>query len=257
MVTVSIIVPCYHSARFIERALNSFEAQTFKDFEIICVIDDVDFDNTVEIIENHYLKFMIRMFATTNKTSPAKARNTGIKHARGKYVAFCDSDDWWEPTKLEEQVLALDFPFLDLSYTLTEIHHLDGTTHIAGENYSKSNLRWKNMAPHSSVMVKKWVATKFPFNENMKAIDDQEWLHRLDDEYYHMELIPKVLTHAEVWGGNLTNDNKSCFKQNLNMHFARGEYYTGLYKYIVWQIIPTLVELKGKFFIKGTWRLNK
>jgi glycosyltransferase involved in cell wall biosynthesis len=104
MPKVSIILPIYNSAQFIEEALESIRQQTFQDYEVL-VVDDGSGDQTGEIVKRH--KDRLR-YIYQEHGGPAKARNRGIRESTGKYVAFLDSDDLWLPTKLEKQVDMMD-----------------------------------------------------------------------------------------------------------------------------------------------------
>ena len=96
---ISIIMPTYNRAGYIEEALDSIKKQTFTDYEII-VVDDGSTDNTREILEKHE---EIRCFYVDHM-GIAGARNTAVKAARGKWIAFLDSDDLWKEDKLLKQV---------------------------------------------------------------------------------------------------------------------------------------------------------
>lgn len=102
---VSVIIPTYNSAHFIIEAVDSVLAQTFTDFEVL-VIDDGSKDNTKEVLTEKYGN-SIQYFYKEN-SGVSKARNFGIEKAKGKYVAFLDSDDAWIPEKLEKQIVALE-----------------------------------------------------------------------------------------------------------------------------------------------------
>lgn len=98
--TVSVIIPSYNSAFYLLETLDSVLLQSYQDFEII-LVDDGSTDNTKEVIQP-YLKYINYVYQE-NK-GPAPARNTGIRGARGKYIAFNDSDDSWLPQKLAIQI---------------------------------------------------------------------------------------------------------------------------------------------------------
>jgi len=97
---ISIIIPTYNREDCVRQSLDSALAQTFRDFELI-VVDDGSSDGTVEILKSYGDK--IRLICQKNAGAGA-ARNTGIRAAQGKYVAFLDSDDQWRPEKLEVQM---------------------------------------------------------------------------------------------------------------------------------------------------------
>jgi len=89
--TVSVIIPTYNRAHTIGRAIKSVLNQTYQDFEII-VVDDGSTDNTEEVVKSFRDK-RIRYIQHKKNKGAAAARNTGIKSAKGKYIAFQDSDD--------------------------------------------------------------------------------------------------------------------------------------------------------------------
>lgn len=96
----SIIIPCFNSAAYINRCVNSLNKQKFKNFEAI-FIDDCSKDETYKILkdfENSNNNF--KVLQTNKNSGPATARNLGISIARGKYICFLDSDDWWFKFKL-------------------------------------------------------------------------------------------------------------------------------------------------------------
>jgi len=101
--TVSVIIPTYNRAHLVGRSIQSVINQTYQDFEII-VVDDGSTDNTEDIIKEFQKKDKrIKHIKHNKNKGGSAARNTGIRAARGEYIAFLDSDDEWMPTKLEKQ----------------------------------------------------------------------------------------------------------------------------------------------------------
>ncbi len=105
MVKVSVVIPVYNVERYIRETLESVLAQTMPDFEII-VVDDGSSDRSLEICRE-FTDPRLRIVSQTNR-GLAGARNTGIRHAQGEYIAFLDSDDLWRPEKLATHVRHLD-----------------------------------------------------------------------------------------------------------------------------------------------------
>jgi len=102
--TVSVIIPTYNRARYLPEAIESVLGQTYKDIEII-VVDDGSTDDTREKLR----PYMDRIkYVHTDNGGPARARNVGMRMARGKYIAFLDSDDHYYPYKIEVQAGFLD-----------------------------------------------------------------------------------------------------------------------------------------------------
>jgi hypothetical protein len=102
---VSIVIPLYNKALYVERALDSIKAQTFPDFEVI-VVDDGSTDEGAAIVAR-YPDPRVRLITQSN-AGPGPARNAGIAEAQGEFVAFLDADDEWFSTYLEESVRSLE-----------------------------------------------------------------------------------------------------------------------------------------------------
>src|SRR3989442_12041514 len=102
---VSVIIPLFNKAPYIERALSSVAAQTYRDFELI-VIDDGSTDEGPRVVEA-FNDLPIRLIRQEN-AGPGAARNRGLGLAQGELVAFLDADDEWLPSYLSESVRLLD-----------------------------------------------------------------------------------------------------------------------------------------------------
>lgn len=109
MATVSVIIPCYNSEKHIEKCIESLANQTFKDFDIY-IIDDFSKDDSIKKIENCVNKYDLAIHLLINESNmgPSLARKRGIEDAASKYIAFCDSDDTYEPTFLKKMVGMLE-----------------------------------------------------------------------------------------------------------------------------------------------------
>ncbi|MCU0694119.1 MAG: glycosyltransferase [Polyangiaceae bacterium] len=101
--TVSVVVPAYNAAWCVGKAIDSVLAQTYRDFEII-VVNDGSTDDTLAVLRGY--GDAIRIVDQRNG-GMSNARNAGIRAARGQFLAFLDSDDWWLPNKLGLQVQLL------------------------------------------------------------------------------------------------------------------------------------------------------
>ena len=101
MKLVSVIIPIYRVEKYIAATVESVLAQTYKNFELL-IVDDGSPDKSVEICQQ-FTDSRIRIIRQENR-GVAAARNTGIRHAKGDYLAFLDADDIWLPEKLEKHV---------------------------------------------------------------------------------------------------------------------------------------------------------
>ncbi len=98
MIRISIILPCYNVAQYIERCLNSIIEQSFKEFEII-IINDGSTDNILEVCSEYLKDERIKIYTFENQ-GVSQARNEGLLLAKGEYVYFCDTDDFINPETL-------------------------------------------------------------------------------------------------------------------------------------------------------------
>lgn len=108
---ISIIVPVYNAENYIDETIQTVINQTCQDWELL-LVDDCSVDRSVEVIQatiNRYeqkgiAKGRIRLILKQQNEGAAKARNTGVTEARGRYIAFLDSDDLWYPDKLLKEL---------------------------------------------------------------------------------------------------------------------------------------------------------
>lgn len=125
-IIVSVVMPVFNTEKFVKAAIESVLAQTFRDFELL-IIDDQGTDRSIAIcrsIHDPRLKIIQQ-----NNRGLAGARNTGIRNARGKYIALLDSDDLWEPEKLAMHVDHFDAS-LNVGISFTGARLIDEDGHI-------------------------------------------------------------------------------------------------------------------------------
>ena len=147
MPKVSVIIPTYNYGKYIEKAIDSVLAQTYKDFEII-VVDDGSTDNTREIIETRY-KDKVRYFYQENKGAPV-ARNKGIKESMGEYLVFLDADDWLMPMALLSRLEYLKKHF-DCGWIIVTIRCVVRDSGRFAENFFNKIMPKEN--PEVSVII--------------------------------------------------------------------------------------------------------
>lgn len=104
-IEVSVVIPAYNAAEGISRAIDSVLGQTYQNYEII-VINDYSTDETACILQRYCEK--ISLLNLTQNQGVGHARNCGIGVARGRYIAFLDADDFWQPEKLEKQLAFME-----------------------------------------------------------------------------------------------------------------------------------------------------
>lgn len=122
---VSIITPSYNTGNHIVKTIDSVLTQTYKNWEMI-IVDDCSTDNTIDIINNYKYDKRIKVVVNEKNSGAAISRNKGLRLAKGKWIAFLDSDDLWEPRKLELQIQYMKENDYKFSYTDYQIIQPNG-----------------------------------------------------------------------------------------------------------------------------------
>lgn len=142
---VSIIMPSYNCGKYVEETIRSVQAQTYQNWEIIFV-DDYSMDDTVKYVSKmRDNDSRIHIYQNISNLGAAVSRNNALKVAQGRWIAFLDSDDIWEPTKLENQVRFMEENGYEFSYT--EYQEMDADGNLTGVTVSgpkRVTKRWMN-----------------------------------------------------------------------------------------------------------------
>lgn len=114
---VSIITPSFNCSSFIAATIESIQSQTYQNWELL-ITDDCSSDDTREVIRVYADKdSRIKLLELEKNSGAGVARNNSIKAAKGRYIAFCDSDDRWYPDKLEKQLNYMNVKDCGMSHT--------------------------------------------------------------------------------------------------------------------------------------------
>lgn len=113
---VSIIMPSYNTVNYIGETIESVLAQTYENWELI-IVDDCSTDNTDEEVTSYLDDKRIRYIKNDKNSGAAISRNRALREAKGRWIAFLDSDDLWEATKLDEQIKFMKKNDYHFSYT--------------------------------------------------------------------------------------------------------------------------------------------
>lgn len=178
---VSVIMPYYKKSEFINASVNSILNQSFKEFEII-LIDDELTKNSYEILENvKKLDVRIRVFKNKKNLGAGQSRNDAINFCKGQYIAFCDCDDLWRQNKLEKQMKFMKDCNLEFSFTSYEIINNDNLK--IGFREAQKNLSFKQLRNScdiglSTVIIQKNIFNneKFRFGKTKTKEDFILWL---------------------------------------------------------------------------------
>lgn len=180
---VSIIIPAYNRENLILKALHSIQQQTYTNWECV-VVDDGSTDNTLQVVEL-LAKEDARFKCISNSRSKGAqgARNTGILHAKGTWIAFNDSDDEWMPDKLEKQITILQEEkfneFLVIHGDCVVDDHKTGSREIWSLNRLEDELPLRYFLKESSILFPSILTSKKVLEE-VGLLDEnvpsyQEW----------------------------------------------------------------------------------
>jgi glycosyltransferase involved in cell wall biosynthesis len=192
---VSVIIPVFNGAGYIEKAIESVLTQTYQDLELI-IVDDGSNDDTANIVKSYEDDRIIYIFQKNSGVSAA--RNLGIQVSRAKFIAFLDSDDWWLPTKLEKQLECFKtFPEAGFIYCATNV--VDRLGNLEAYLPTKPNgqildiLLMGNFAPPSTVITRRVVLENAGFfDENLPVAEDWDLWLRIG-ALYSLASVPEPL----------------------------------------------------------------
>ncbi len=136
MKKVSIVIPVYNASTTLDRCLGSIFAQTYQDFEIICV-NDASTDNSLEVLEKYAKKDNRLSYSSIEHGGVSAARNAGIQKTTGEYLQFIDADDDFDPTYLEKMVGLIEKTGSDMA--ICRYNHVFFRTYVQDRVYDLSN----------------------------------------------------------------------------------------------------------------------
>lgn len=205
----SIIIPNYNGSLFLKECLDSIQGQTFKDFEAI-IIDDGSTDDSRSIV-SHYVEAdsRFKLMAISNTGLPSKVRNEGIRAAKGEWISFLDSDDYWTLDKLQK---VHDFISNSKDSALVGIGHNEyqfeeggqneksDFRNLSGPNFYEDLILNGNCFSTSCMTVKKTVLLEvgsFSEDDRFYIVEDYDLWMKLSNigSLYNM---PDVLTHYRI-----------------------------------------------------------
>jgi glycosyltransferase involved in cell wall biosynthesis len=226
---VSIIIPTYNRANDLDRCLKSLQNQTYKNFEVL-VCDDGSTDNTEEIVAKYNSILTIKYIKDDNFGGPASPRNNGISEAKGDWICFLDSDDWWYPNKLEVSLPYLedyDLIYHDLDiYTNVQKSNGVAKGRILNGNIAKDLIINGNGIVNSSVLIRKNIVDlvgKITEDKNLIAVEDYDYWIRVAKVTNRLKYINQSL------GGYWVGENISySVKQIDRAKFLLDKYFQDL-----------------------------
>jgi glycosyltransferase involved in cell wall biosynthesis len=215
---VSIIVPTYNRAHTVGCAIRSVLSQTYQNFDII-VVDDGSVDNTEDTVKG-LEDPRIRYIRHERNRGGSAARNTGIKAARGEYIAFQDSDDEWLPEKLSKQMQVFANGSIEAGVVYTRLWRIkDGKkvytpsadlTQIQGNIHNKL-LRGNFVATPTAVVRKECFERAGMFDEQLPRFQDWDLFIRIS-RFYEFACVNEPLVVSYLMPDSISANSHATIK---------------------------------------------
>jgi glycosyltransferase involved in cell wall biosynthesis len=249
---VSIVIPSYNNGHLLNRLINCLLAQTYKNWEAL-IIDNNSIDNTDQIL-NKLKDKRFKISKINNNGIIAKSRNLGMKLSQGEWIAFLDSDDWWEPNKLEI-CIELAIEGYDLIYHKMQIIFDSSSSskkiyigRNSNINHHKDLLINGNFIPNSSVVIKKNILNpigEISENPNLIGAEDYNYLLRISKFTNKIKYINQTLGYYYISSNGVSRKNMAtchleavkefldeCSRLNRKFVLANVSYINGKYNYL-------------------------
>ena len=230
---VSVIMPTYNNALYIEEAIESVIYQNI-DYELL-IIDDASTDNTYQIVKP-YLSDRIRYIKNKKNQGVAKSRNRGVLLATGVYIAFLDSDDWWKQGKLKTQIKKMEQTNAVLCYTWRELYSEEGISYKKVMKYPTTvtykKLLRNNVIACSSVVLRNDIAKEFLMEHDEFHEDYLTWI-RIVSKYGEAVGINKPYLNSRMTANGKSRNKIKTLKMTygvyrcLHLNWLLCLYYTG------------------------------
>ncbi len=213
---VSVVIASFNMGQYLPQAIQSILDQTYKNLEVI-VIDDGSTDDTESNVSSMLGDTRLRYIKQVNLGQP-KAKNNGLAHCQGEFIAFCDGDDLWEKNKLELQIPLFNRPEVGVVYS--EVSYIDENN----QRYDKQppyeryqgkiteQLLEKNFVPFGTAIIRKECLDKDGvFNDEYRmGIDWDLWLrYSLNWEF---SFCPSKTYIYREWSGQMSNNMKGRYE---------------------------------------------
>lgn len=218
---VSIITPVYNAEEFIVQTIESVQAQTYNDWELL-LIDDCSTDSSAELIRSFTDNDNRIRYVKLNKNSGAAVtRNTGLAMAKGRYIAFLDSDDIWKAQKLEKQMELIKEK--DIGFVFTSYRYImqDGSPMSkvarAPEKIDYNGLLKNTIIGCSTVLIDKKIIGDFRMANVRRGQDTATWLQLLKKTDYAYGIYDDLVWYRVV-SGSLSDNKFTAIKRTWNTY---------------------------------------
>ncbi|MGX7348645.1 glycosyltransferase family 2 protein [Dolosicoccus paucivorans] len=233
---ISVITPVYNAQEFIQETIESVQNQTFQQWEMILVNDQTP-DNSVALIEELMQNDpRLKLIHLPENGGAAVARNAGLDEARGRYVAFIDSDDVWHPQKLEKQLEFMQENQYDFTYTNFALMTEEGDIRKDRVNLPLElgyyDLLKNTSIACSTVMIDRQKVGPFQMPLVRKGQDTATWLMLMRERGVKAYGLNEVLNYYRQVQGSISSNKFGALKRTWYLYhhleglpFLKASYY--------------------------------
>lgn len=249
MKLISIIMPYYKKKAFVEEAINSVLRQSYKKFELILIYDDEDLDDYKYISNLSKKDKRIKLFKNKKNLGSGLSRNLGIKHSKGFYLAFLDSDDVWFKDKLKVQLKYMENNKLLASFTAYKI--INEKSQVIGFRKANKTINFSDLINScdlglSTVIIKSSIIKKKFYFPNLKTKEDYVfWLNIAKKNIIFYGLSKKL----SAWRRLSNSLSSNFFQKILDGYLVYYKYMKyNFFKSIYYLIVLSCYYLKKRFY---------
>ena len=217
---ITVVMPNYNGHRFVEQAVDSVLSQTYQNFELL-IVDDCSKDDSLQLIKQKAQSdSRIRIIALERNAGVAKARNVGIKEAKGRYIALLDNDDLWTKDKLERQLVLAEkgADIVYCSYDFIDEHNNEiKKPFIVPRQTNFNKMLASSVISCSTSFIKTELMQAHPFNLEFYHEDYVLWMEllRVCPVAYGNQ---KVMMHYRQVTGSRSNKKGNAAKERWNIY---------------------------------------
>lgn len=254
MSLVSVIMNCHNGEKFLNESLKSVIDQTYQNWELI-FFDNLSNDNSKKILQNYKDK-RIKYYSSKKFLDLYAARNEAIDKSNGKYISFLDTDDYWAPNKLEEQIKFLES---NREYKIVYSNY-----YIFDQKKKTESVKHKSTLPFGfisqklldfycvgilSVLLEKSFFNSYSFNNEYNIIGDFDLIIRLSHKF-KIGCIQKPLAYYRIHNNNFSLKKIDIYINELNKWIKFYEKEFSSYRFNLRKQKFLLFKLRIKNFLK-------
>lgn len=234
---VTVVIPSYNRAAFLGRAVANACTQSYRELEIV-IVDDASSDDTRSVADS-FADPRVRYIRHSANRGVSAARNTGVRAARGEYVAFLDDDDQWKPDKIAKQLAAM----VDCDAVLTAaIANGRLLRRHYGRRVTQDDLRRGSFDP-SSFMAKTRVLREEPFDEQLAQGEDWDLFIRIARRWTIGWVAEPLLLYNAGAHARATNRGKRADEREFEARIAMLNKQRGFFgrRWYAWHLADALL----------------